>query len=96
LINLLFDDWAIQDRFISASQKSLNSISTRKKDLKISAVFTLAQTLSDSLLIPGDIQVSYGEGGGMAGRRSSVGFTRSCDGAFGMTPAAITPPAQVV
>jgi hypothetical protein len=41
----------------------LNSISRRKKDLKISAVFTPAQTLSDSLLTPENIQVSYGEGG---------------------------------
>jgi hypothetical protein len=40
----------------------MNSTSTRKKDLKISAVSTLAQTLSDSLITPENVQVSYGEG----------------------------------
>ena len=54
------------------------------------------QTLSDSLITPENVQVSYGEGGAMAGRRSSVGFIRGCGGAFGMTPVAITPPAQIV
>jgi hypothetical protein len=57
----LFAIWNSRSIYFKASKKTLNSTSTaHKKDLIISAVSTLARTISDNLITPDNVQVPDG------------------------------------